>query len=76
MISSYYKGALGVIVVFDNSNINSFYSLKNWLREIKQYTNDKCVKYLVCNKIDLNFDINTTNTSSSWVLSDEVFFFY
>lgn len=71
MISTYYRGANAVILVYDYTNINSFYSLKNWLREVKHFAPDNCIKYLVCNKID-KISPNTTNISNTWLVSDEV----
>jgi Ras-related protein Rab-1A len=68
MISSYYRGAHSVILVYDYSNTNSFYSLKNWLKEVKQFAPENCVKYLVCNKIDKKH----LAYSSDWLVSDEV----
>lgn len=76
MVSSYYRGAHGIIIVFDYTNIKSFYSIKNWLKEIKQFSPEKCVKYLVCNKIDKERQDNTTNNSSAWILNDDVSFSY
>jgi GTPase SAR1 family protein len=71
MISTYYRGANAAIIVYDFTNINSFYSLKNWLREVKQFAPDNCIKYLVCNKVD-KFSPNTTNISHNWMISDAV----
>ena len=72
MISTYYRGVHALIIVYDYTNINSFYSLKNWLREIKQFAPDNCVKYLVCNKIDKFSPDTTTNASTNWMISEEV----
>jgi GTPase SAR1 family protein len=74
MISTYYRGANAILIVYDYTNLNSFYSLKNWLREIKQFAPDNSVKYLVCNKIDKFSPDTTTNISSTWMISDEVKF--
>ena len=71
MISSYYRGAHGIIIVFDYTNIKSFYSLKNWMKEIHQFASETSVKYLVCNKID-KVSRETSLCSSAWVINDEV----
>jgi Ras-related protein Rab-1A len=73
MVSSYYRGAHAIIILFDYTNINSFYSIKNWLKEIKLFAKENTIKYLVCNKIDNNnsYD-NTTSNSSSWQLNEDV----
>jgi GTPase SAR1 family protein len=76
MVSSYYRGAHAVIIIFDNTNINTFYSIKNWLKEIKQFAPESCLKYLLCNKVDLTSSgDNTTTFSSYWTLNEEVKYF-
>ena len=49
---TFYKNALGVLVVFDLSNKQSFYELKNWMSHIKTHVGDETCKLLVGNKCD------------------------
>lgn len=50
---SYYRGAQGVILVYDVTNRNSFTKLDMWLNELDTYsTKTEIVKMLVGNKID------------------------
>ncbi|KAG1664361.1 Ras-related protein Rab-18-B [Nymphon striatum] len=50
---SYYRGAQGVILVYDVTNRNSFSKLDMWLNELETYsTRSDIVKMLVGNKID------------------------
>ncbi|XP_053121141.1 sperm axonemal maintenance protein CFAP97D1 isoform X2 [Hemicordylus capensis] len=49
---SYYRGAQGVILVYDVTRRETFLGLENWLRELEMYTREKVVKILVGNKID------------------------
>eukprot|EP01023_Acetabularia_acetabulum_P037403 TRINITY_DN35452_c0_g1_i1.p2 TRINITY_DN35452_c0_g1~~TRINITY_DN35452_c0_g1_i1.p2 ORF type:complete len:205 (+),score=42.53 TRINITY_DN35452_c0_g1_i1:213-827(+) len=55
LTSSYYRGAQGIIFVYDVCNKDSFSNLGNlWLREVNQYsTVPDAVKLAVGNKIDL-----------------------
>ena len=54
LTSAYYRGAHGIIMVYDVSNKRSFDHLINWIKEIDQYgTNEEAVIILVGNKIDL-----------------------
>ncbi|XP_062894082.1 ras-related protein Rab-18-like [Mobula hypostoma] len=50
---SYYRGAQGVILVYDVARRESFVKLENWLNELDTYsTKHGIVKMLVGNKID------------------------
>ena len=53
IISSYYKGAHGILLIFDLSDIETFKSLNNWLIEIERNANKNVIKVLIGNKCDL-----------------------
>lgn len=54
--SAYYKGAQGVILVFDLCDRKSFQDIQNWIGEIERYSNREVVRLLVGNKCDMYGD--------------------
>ncbi|KAH7033021.1 rab protein [Microdochium trichocladiopsis] len=50
--TSYYRGAHGVIVVYDISNRKSFLSLDRWIEEARSNASENAVIYLVGTKLD------------------------
>ncbi len=51
--SSYYKGAHGIILVYDITDKQTFKDVENWLQEVDKYANENVIKLLVGNKCDL-----------------------
>ena len=51
--ASYYKGANGILVVYDITNRSSFENLNSWLIEIEKNGNKNVYKLLIGNKSDL-----------------------
>ena len=54
IISSYYRGAHGIILAYDITNSESFTNLEMWLTEVQHYATDQVKIILVGTKSDLN----------------------
>ena len=49
---NYYKGASGIILIFDVTNIKSYENIKKWINEIKEEISEKVAIVLIGNKVD------------------------
>jgi Ras-related protein Rab-1A len=52
IISNYYRGAHGIIMVFDVGNRDSFDNLGEWLSEVKKHTSENVEMVILGNKCD------------------------
>ncbi|TFK51600.1 ras-domain-containing protein [Heliocybe sulcata] len=60
--SSYYRGAQGIILVYDVANRDSFDALPRWYSELETYVSSSVVKILVGNKVDKEFSRQVSTT--------------
>mmetsp|Transcript_54475 Transcript_54475/g.129845 ORF Transcript_54475/g.129845 Transcript_54475/m.129845 type:complete len:214 (+) Transcript_54475:109-750(+) len=51
--SAYYRGADGIIMVYDICERESFNHVDDWLNEVNRYVNESTCKILIGNKCDL-----------------------
>jgi len=54
---SFYRGCMGILIVFDLTKRESFQNVEMWLRNLKSEASDKVIKMLVGNKLDLKREI-------------------
>lgn len=52
--SSYYRGALGAMIVYDVTDVESFRNISMWVRDLKANCEEDCLVMLVGNKSDLS----------------------
>ena len=53
---AYFRGALGVVLVYDITQMASFANLPYWLDQIRSLVEENCVIALMANKADIMFD--------------------
>jgi len=51
--TSYYRGANGIVIVFDVTNQSSFENVRKWLDDVERHASPNIVKLLIGNKCDL-----------------------
>ena len=53
IIASYYRGAHGILLIYDVTDKDSFKNLSNWIIEIEKNSSKQVLKVLIGNKTDL-----------------------
>ena len=64
--SAYYRGADGIIMVYDVTSAESFDHVADWLTEVNRYANEGTCKLLVGNKSDMEDKAVTTETAKAY----------
>ncbi|WMV12348.1 hypothetical protein MTR67_005733 [Solanum verrucosum] len=70
--SSYYRGAHGIIIVYDVTEMESFNNVKQWLNEIDRYANESVCKLLVGNKCDLVENKVVDTQMGKWKIEEDI----
>jgi len=52
--TAYYRGAMGIMLVYDITNEKSFDNIKNWIRNIEEHATSDVEKMVLGNKCDMN----------------------
>lgn len=64
--SAYYRGADGIIMVYDVSNQESFDHVNDWLGEVNRYASEGTCKLLVGNKSDKPDKVVSTEKAKAY----------
>lgn len=51
--TAYYRGAMGILLVYDVTDERSFNNIRNWIRNVEQYASPNVNKILIGNKCDM-----------------------
>jgi Ras-related protein Rab-11A len=69
-ICSYYRGAVGALLVYDITKASTFANTERWLKELKEHADSEIVIMLVGNKSDLKH-IRAINTNEASAFSEQ-----
>ena len=61
--SAYYRGADGIIIVFDQTDRESYNNVHNWIEDIARYSTDDPVKIIFANKDDISNEKKTVDNT-------------
>ena len=50
---NYYKGAHGILLIYDITSIQTYENVKNWIAQIREEASPHIVIYIIGNKIDM-----------------------
>lgn len=68
--AAYYRGANGIVLVYDITSEASFNSIRSWIRNIEEHASDSVCKVLVGNKADME-DKRAVPTAKGQALARE-----
>ena len=67
---NYYKGANGIILIYDVTNTETYDNVENWISQIKEEASPNVVIYLVGNKVDME-DKRKVSTEEGQKIADD-----
>lgn len=77
LTSAYYRGAQGVILVYDVTRKETFDNIREWLKEVDIFTTkENVIKVLVGNKIDLDKSRKVSREEASEFARDNQMLFF
>ena len=53
IVTTFYKGAMGIVIVYSSHDQKSFYDVEIWMQQIEENTSPDIPKVLIANKSDL-----------------------
>ena len=73
---NYYKGAHGIILIYDITSRKTYENIKNWVTQIKEEVSDKVNIILVGNKIDDEKNRKVSTEEGEKMAKEIGFYFY
>lgn len=69
--TAYYRGAMGILLVYDVCDEKSFNNIRSWYSNVQQHASENVVLILVGNKSDM-VDKRVISTEQGQALADEL----
>ena len=69
--TAYYRGAMGILLVYDVSDEKSFENVRGWMRNIEMHASSNVNKILIGNKCDVSEEKRVISTARGQALADE-----
>ncbi|EFJ31501.1 rab family GTPase [Selaginella moellendorffii] len=69
--TAYYRGAMGIILVYDVTDESSFNNIRNWVKNIEQNASENVSRVLVGNKADMDESKRAVTTAQGQALANE-----
>lgn len=69
--TAYYRGAMGILLVYDVADERSFENVRGWMRNIEQHASSNVNKILIGNKCDVSEDKRVITKARGQALADE-----
>lgn len=69
--TAYYRGAMGILLVYDVSDETSFTNVRNWMRQIDQNAAENVTRILIGNKCDVDPSERKVSPEQGKALADE-----
>jgi len=68
--TAYYRGAMGILLIYDVTDDNSFQNIRGWMRNIQQHASEGTNQILIGNKADMK-DHRVISPEAGKALADE-----
>jgi Ras-related protein Rab-8A len=68
--TAYYRGAMGILLIYDVTDEKTYGNIRNWIRQIEQHAAPQVTKVLIGNKADMTQD-KKVEQSRGQALADE-----
>lgn len=74
--NAYFRGAMGIIIVYDVTDRNSFNNIKTWLKSVEQHCDYNIKIILLANKCDLeNHRVVSTEEGKLIAMNNNILYF-